>query len=180
MTQPPVPPFPPPGPPTQKTERRIGRGILITIAVLAIGFGGYIAGTQTGDDTDPKPRTKSSATADDVDLDPPVLDGPTSEYEEYDENDFLIELKTLKKQCFGSAGCNLTLEPEITFMWDTEDIDPDATYTITYEVTGGEDGTVTDTLTLTNQDDITYNKTFLQTSTSDAEIEAEITDVTVS
>lgn len=179
MTLPPVPPFPPPGPPTQKTERRIARGVMVFIAAALIGVGGYVVGTR-GDGTDPKPAKASASTANDIDL--PALDDveTTPEYTEYSPDDFLMELKTTSKECFGSAGCLVDVEPELTFVGDSADIDPGATYRITYEITGDEDGPIIDTLTLTDQDDITYNETTVSTVSSNTEIDVEITDVEVS
>lgn len=54
---------------------------------------------------------------------------------------------------------------------------PKTTHSITYEITGDENGPVTETLELTNQEDVNFTPTHLSTSGSGVDIEVEITDV---
>lgn len=61
-----------------------------------------------------------------------------------------LDLKTKSRQCFGSAGCNVTLEPNLSYLGPLP-LDPDKTYSITYEVRGSEDGAIIQTMELTNQ-----------------------------
>ncbi|MET7671473.1 hypothetical protein [Micromonospora luteifusca] len=60
----------------------------------------------------------------------PVYDTPT-------KGDFKLKVKTLRKQCFGSAGCNITYRIDVTYVGDG--LDPSSTYEVTYEVKGAED-----------------------------------------
>ncbi|MEU8179149.1 hypothetical protein AB0B85_31645 [Micromonospora sp. NPDC049044] len=60
----------------------------------------------------------------------PVYDTPT-------KGDFTLKVKTLRKQCFGSAGCNITYRIDVTYVGDG--LDPSSTYEVTYEVKGAED-----------------------------------------
>lgn len=50
--------------------------------------------------------------------------------------DFQLTIKTLDKQCFGSAGCNVTYR--VLAGW-TKVLDPARTYEVTYQVRGLED-----------------------------------------
>lgn len=53
------------------------------------------------------------------------------------KSDVELKLKTKDKQCFGSAGCNVTVEPRVTL--DTG-IPDNGTLTIYYTIKGAEDG----------------------------------------
>jgi hypothetical protein len=48
--------------------------------------------------------------------------------------DFKLSVKTLSKQCFGSAGCNLTYRVDVSL---AKTLDPDVEYEVVYEVRGG-------------------------------------------
>lgn len=185
MTYPDPPPDPPlvygPDPVPPPPRRPIGRfdliGATACVAVL-IGLGvGVLVGSDGDDKPTPKTTHSTSAPAT-TDNEPVVEEEPTSEYDDITASDFLIELKTTAKKCYGyGVGCNVTVEPELSYMWDLEDLDPAATYSITYEITGDENGPVTETLELTNQEDVNFTPTHLSTSGSGVDIEVEITDV---
>ncbi|CAO0837522.1 hypothetical protein SMICM17S_04513 [Streptomyces microflavus] len=108
-----------------------------------------------------------------------VADEPTEEppsEETYntapDRTDFLLDLKTKSKQCFGSAGCNVTVEPTLSYL-GLLPLDPDETYSITYEVRGGEDGAVIQTMELTNQTSLSYQPVAMSTAKSSSKLTAE-------
>jgi len=50
---------------------------------------------------------------------------------------FHISIRTLKKSCFGSAGCNITYQINPAYVGPP--LADDQTVTVTYEVRGGED-----------------------------------------
>jgi hypothetical protein len=54
--------------------------------------------------------------------------------------------KIKERQCFGSAGCNITFVVEAG--WDVT-LDPNVTWEVTYEVTGVEDGPLIGTFEIT-------------------------------
>ncbi|MEU5984441.1 hypothetical protein [Streptomyces sp. NPDC047434] len=91
-------------------------------------------------------------------------------------DDFSITLKTTSKQCFGSAGCNVTVEPALSYTGAVP-LDPDKSFSLTYEVRGGEDGAVIDTLKLSEQTTITYQATSVSTPRSGTKLSVEITAV---
>jgi hypothetical protein len=56
--------------------------------------------------------------------------------------DFSVELKVISKKCFGSAGCNVTVEPAITYLGTlTYELACD----LTYSVSGDESGETIET-----------------------------------
>lgn len=179
-TMPALPPIPPEPPATRKRTLKLTVVALVTCG--AFFTGGYFTGLAVEDD-DTKTDARPSA-ADTHDPDPEtdipfsdVVPNDDESYASVDESSFTIELTTKSKQCFGSAGCNLVVEPELGYNGLTEELDPDATYSITYEITGGDDGPVIETLELTEQTQITFDKTVVSTATSSAELSVEITSV---
>jgi hypothetical protein len=93
--------------------------------------------------------------------------------------DFALTLKTTERQCFGSAGCNVTVEPNLMYANATP-LDPDKTISITYEVHGDESGPVVQTMELSNQDQLHYTPVSISTASSGTKVTAVITDVEVS
>lgn len=90
--------------------------------------------------------------------------------------DFALKVKTLKKECFGSAGCNVTFRVELTKV-SGGDLDPDKTYELTYDIRGGEDS-FTNTLEITSDKYSYDDKEFISTKSSKSVLKAVITDVT--
>ncbi|CAO0825010.1 Tat pathway signal sequence domain protein OS=Streptomyces microflavus OX=1919 GN=Smic_36470 PE=4 SV=1 [Streptomyces microflavus] len=92
----------------------------------------------------------------------------------------MLDLKTKSRRCFGSAGCNVTkVEPTLSYL-GLLPLDPDETYSITYEVRGGEDGAVIQTMELTNQTSLSYQPVAMSTAKSSSKLTAEVTDIAMS
>lgn len=90
------------------------------------------------------------------------------------KTDFKLAVKTLKKQCFGSAGCNVTFRIDVTYSGPA--LDPSSDYEVTYAIKGGEDPQ-SNTFTVTGTQ-YTYDENeFIQTSKSSAKLTAVVTDV---
>ncbi len=175
-TPPPTPNLPPPPAPKKSRTNAIIIGSAVAVIAAVIGTGVVVV--QSRDDSAPAAVTKSSAPAEDV---APAVEeepDPTPSYEEIDPSDFEIKLKTKSKNCFGSAGCNLTLEPDLTLLVDSSEIDPDATYEITYEIHGGDSGPVIETAELSGQTSLNFTPSLIQTASSGTKVSVEITDVT--
>jgi hypothetical protein len=88
--------------------------------------------------------------------------------------DFKIALKVKSKDCFGSAGCNVTYQPELTIVG--AQVDENGSYEITYEVRGGEDGAAVDTLEV-DAGQYQADEGIAQTARSSSKLTAVITDV---
>ncbi|MEU5279877.1 hypothetical protein AB0G87_26120 [Streptomyces asoensis] len=188
MSQDMPPPMPdtPPSPPEPEPERSRTHAIIIgsAAAVIAAVVATGIVIVQSGDD-DSRSTTTSGPSlygmegtaAAVTETTPEPAPEPT--YATIDADSFTIGLKTKAKQCFGSAGCNVTVEPELTYVDLGADVDPDAVYEITYEIRGDESGPVIQTATLSNGTSLNYRPSMISTVSSDTKVSAEITDVTV-
>lgn len=89
-------------------------------------------------------------------------------------DDFVINLRTIEKKCFGSAGCNVTVSIDPTYVGSGAI--PDA-FKVTYEIRGGEDGPEISTFSVEG-DTVSYDgEERISTSSSDAELEAVATEV---
>jgi hypothetical protein len=97
-----------------------------------------------GTQTPPPPPPEAAAPAP-----APEPEAPAAAYDEPTPEDFKLTVRTLKQENFGSAGSIVTYRIEAT--WDAE-LDPDATYEVTYEVRGAEDGTITNYMTVTGSE----------------------------
>ncbi|MFG2267350.1 hypothetical protein [Streptomyces sp. NPDC048720] len=174
----PTPGFPPPPPeqpapaPAQKSRTNaviIGSAAAVIAAVVATGV---IVVKSNGDDSKPAAAAKSSAPAKAA-----AAEETEPTYTDIDADSFTIELRTTKRQCFGSAGCNLTVEPKLSMMIDSSSDDPDAVYEITYEIHGDESGPVIETAELSDQTNLNYTPSLIQTASSGTTVSVKITDI---
>ncbi|MFI0236342.1 hypothetical protein [Streptomyces sp. NPDC016845] len=183
-TPPPQPDFPPQAPPPAK--KRSSNTVIIgaAAAVIAAVIGTGIFVVQSRDDDKPAAAATASSTPSEEVEDAAVEDEaevdaePTDVYTPAAE-DFEMTLKTTSKQCFGTAGCNLTVEPDLSYGGLSDSLDPAAVYEITYEITGDESGPVIETAELSDQTSLNFTPTVLQTSSSGKKVSVEITDVSV-
>jgi hypothetical protein len=176
FTPPPMPDHQPPTPVPPAPKKSHTNLIVIgaAAAVIAAIVGTGIVVVQSRDDTGkPAAATTSSAPPVDAASEPT----PSPSYDEVTADQFTIKLKTKERQCFGSAGCNLTVEPDLTYLGDSDSIDPNATYEITYTIHGDESGPVIETAELSDQTSLNYTPTVVQTASSGTKVSVEITDV---
>lgn len=174
-----IPPMPDAPPPTPKKPRTNLVIMASAAAVIAAVIGTGIVVVQSRDDDKSAAAATASTATQDADTaaadDPDPY--PSSTYAELDADSFTIDLKTKSKQCYGTAGCNVTVEPDLTYV-GIDDIDPDATYEITYEIHGDESGPVIETAELSDQSSLNYSESLISTPSSGTKITVEITDVT--
>lgn len=90
-------------------------------------------------------------------------------------SDFALRVKTLDKQCFGSAGCNVVYRVELAYHGPT--LDPDTTYEVTYEVRGPEDGAQVGTLEVTGTKYTEPDEVVASTSSASTKLTAKVTEV---
>jgi len=177
----PPPPYPNPAkPPKQKrqflvTKIAIGvaAGIALFIVSLIVLVAMLMAGGSTGDKqaATATPATIASQPADTsaaTEQATPAAYTPTP-------SDFKLTVKTLSKECFGSAGCNLTFR--IGVGYSGEPLDPSTTWEVVYEVRGGEDGPQINTLTIQGTDYQVDREEFASTSSSSKKLTARVTSV---
>ncbi|WP_134728033.1 MULTISPECIES: hypothetical protein [Amycolatopsis] len=146
----------------------------IAAAVLAISLAG--CGSSTGADpaepASPVSTWKSMFDSSTVNPSAPL---PTTESTSVPPaaNDFEIALKTVSKHCFGSAGCNVVVEPKFTYK-GTSDLDH-YTCDITYEITGDKSGPITETATGTTPGKTMVRNTVMTTSSTKTKVAAAVT-----
>ncbi|MEU4878730.1 hypothetical protein [Streptomyces sp. NPDC021608] len=180
-TTPPPPDFSPPLPdvsPAPKKSRTnlviIGSAAAVIAAVVATG----IVVVQSSKD-DARPATAAAASGvPDEDVVSAAADEPDPDpaYEQVDADSFAMKLRTTSRHCFGSAGCNVTVEPDLTYV-GIADIDPSAVYEITYEIRGDTSGPVIETAELSNQMNLNYTPTSISTASSGTKVSVTITEV---
>jgi hypothetical protein len=114
---------------------------------------------------------------------PPAAQSPTTletdvqpAFHEPSKSDFDLTIKTISKECFGSAGCNITFRVKLAYDSSAGQLDPDKTYELTYKIRGGDEP-LTNTLEITGEDYSTDQEEFIGTSSSTAKLTAVVTDV---
>jgi hypothetical protein len=122
--------------------------VAVVVGVIAFGIGAAVGnGGGTSSET-PKAAgsaSQSATTTTEVE----VTTTAASTYDTPEPSDFELTVKTLSKQCFGSAGCNVTYR--IQAGWDGS-YDPAKTYEVVYEVRGDESGPQTNNFTITGDE----------------------------
>jgi hypothetical protein len=172
-----MPDFPPPPPKRNRTNAIItGSAAAVIAAIVATG----VVVVQSRDDGSKPAAAASTSSAPGKDAVTAAAGepDPTPTYSEVTPDSFTIKLKTTKRQCFGSAGCNVTVEPDLTFLGNSSDIDPDAVYEITYEIHGDESGPVIETAELSDQTSLNFTPSMIQTASAGTKVTVEITGVT--
>ncbi|KRC53036.1 MULTISPECIES: hypothetical protein [unclassified Nocardioides] len=86
-----------------------------------------------------------------------------------------IALRTRSKECFGSAGCLVTVQADPNYV-GTQDAST-GSWEITYEIRGGEDGPVIETMTLTDGTFTFPEEQSLETASSGTRLQAVVTEV---
>jgi hypothetical protein len=143
------PPVQSPEAPAPKAPRNMRKTIVIvSLIVLAAVIGAVAAGSSkkpaaaatpqgsTPGITDTTSDTASTDTS--VAVPAPIYSPKPSQ--------FALRVKTLSKQCFGSAGCIVTYR--IVPTYSGPDLDPNSTYEVTYKVVGDESGPQINTFTI--------------------------------
>jgi hypothetical protein len=191
VLQPPTP-APAPGGPTLETptaapasaSRRFGPGLIVpaaTLAALVLFGAGWLSGSAYTDG----PATATSATAPPaaaaVAADPyvPPLDVPEPTETETSgpiltTSNITLSLKTTDKQCFGSAGCNVSVKVEMGY--DGAPLSEDETWEVTYSLTGDESGPIIGSFEVTGTQ---YNEQeeSLTTKSSKTKVAVKVTGV---
>jgi hypothetical protein len=160
----------------KRLSNRVVIGAAAAVITAVIGTG--IIVVQAVDNDDKPAATASSPTAS-ITAEP-ITDEPAMEptyYVDLHADSFTITLRTTRKQCFGSAGCNVTVEPSLAYLGDSENIDPDATYDITYEIEGDESGPVIGTAQLSDRTTLNYTPSLINTASSGTKVSVRITDI---
>ncbi len=92
--------------------------------------------------------------------------------------DWRVKLKIKKQQCFGSAGCNVTVGVTPQYVGSSE-LPDSGTIEVTYKIVGSEDSLV-DTFTVENSQVSYTPEQDLSTSSASVHLRAKVTSVTYS
>jgi len=178
--------YPPnPGVPSKPPSKRHWvRWTLVGAAVLAvaIGVGAAAGGEQSTPATvasKPAHTTPSSSApvSAPASIQPPIIEPAAPTYTAMSKTNVTVTLKILTKDCFGTAGCNVTYRPILTQLVPAGSFDPDVTYDITYQVRGGDDGAQVDTLYVTGDKYEQPSDGMAQTGSAGVKLTAVVTAV---
>lgn len=132
------------------------------------------AGGTSADMSDP-PSTPAADAFDDAVASARASAGPaTPERTVPEPSDFALAVKVLTKQCFGSAGCNVTYRVDPTYSGPTLG---DESYEVLYVVRGGSDGPVSDRFTVSGTRAEGLVEGFTSTASSSRRLTAKVTEV---
>ncbi|WP_055731190.1 hypothetical protein [Sciscionella sediminilitoris] len=150
-----------------------GAVALIAAIVVTAAIGNVLEQQQRSTGTNPTtapaaPVQNTAPTAPETTT-PPVM--PTAA-------DFQIGLKTTSKQCFGSAGCSVVVQPELTYTGADSAIFDTQTCDITYRITGDSSGPMIETANGTGGMSYSVSPSSLSTASNSTVVHAEIQDVT--
>ncbi|MEU8298950.1 hypothetical protein AB0C04_16900 [Micromonospora sp. NPDC048909] len=157
------------------------------VLVLLLCFGGcgvLLATTGDGDTAEPGKAAASTAPTASATTSTPTTaaaapattpPAPLPLYDTPAKSDFTLKVKTLRKQCFGSAGCNVTYRIDVTYTGDG-DLDPSTTYEVTYQVKGAEDPII-NTFEVTGDAASVQQEEMASTRRSGDKLTAVVTDV---
>jgi hypothetical protein len=100
-----------------------------------------------------------------------VNEGPA--YDVPTKADFKLGIKVLKKECFGSAGCNIEFRLQVAY---DRSFDPSKTYEVTYEIRGGDEP-LQNTFEVRGSDATGEVEEFISTASSKSKLTAVVLDV---
>ncbi|GGN15514.1 hypothetical protein [Streptomyces fuscichromogenes] len=166
---PPMPPYSP-APPVRRSRTNLVVMASAAAVIAAVAVTGTVV-AHSGHGSEPAAPAAPTGGATET-------PASTPSYGEVTADSFTVELRTTKRQCFGTAGCNVTVEPDLTYLGDSADIDPDAVYEITYEIHGDESGPVIETAELSDRTRLNYPPSMISTASAGTNVSVEITDVT--
>jgi hypothetical protein len=158
-----------PTPTPEKAKRRWVWPVATAAALfIGIGIGGAVGST---DPTAPDVVASPEATAAPAYTPAPKPAAPA--YPDPVLTDYVITVYETDKQCFGSAGCNVTFTVDLAY--DGPVLDPVKTYELRYEVTGAEDPLLS-TLEITG-DEYTSSEQYVSTTSESAELTVNVLDI---
>jgi hypothetical protein len=175
---------PPPQPPTQPSPRgglltkqwvRYG---LVFIFGLVVG-GVAVAGADTSNKGSPEAVAASPVTGVSPTFEAPSPQpSPSPQEASLTKSDVKLSLKTKSKQCFGSAGCNVTVEVVAAVDHDlTAALPRDGQWDVTYKITGDESGPVIGTFSIYGNGKYDVNQEFISTNSSNTPVNITIVSV---
>lgn len=168
------------GPPPAPKKSRAWRGI-IALAALIVAVVGVVLAVQSGSGPNtsgnsgntPAPKLPAVAqpaepVTDEATTAPPVEVEPKA-------SDVHLKLQVTDKECFGSAGCNVTVKVKMTY--SGPGLDPDGTWLVTYEVKGGDDGPIIGSFQMMGDRTYEVNSELISTPSSKTKTSVKVTNL---
>jgi hypothetical protein len=118
--------------------------LLAGCASGSTGTSGQAAEEAPNTTSDTAPAQEAPDTSSDVADEEPE---PVESTYDASTDDWEVKLKVTEKDCFGSAGCLVTVEPKVTYVGYGEAPEV-GTLDITFEISGDEDGEKIETVTI--------------------------------
>jgi hypothetical protein len=147
------PPQPPPQPTAPQPPKHHGRRNAIILASAAAVLGVIALGRTVEPTTTATPPARAPAvqatTAAPAVTEPVATSPPEPTYDTPKRADFTLSIKELARDRFGSAGDLVTYR--VKAGWDGT-YDPAKTYEVTYQIIGGEDGAITETMEISGDE----------------------------
>lgn len=106
---------------------------------------------------------------------PAPSSSPSPSYQP-EKADWRVGIKILKKECFGSAGCNITFRINPSYVGD-QPLPDSGTIEVTYRVSGDEDGPQINTFTVEDRQASYDAEEDLSTPSSATKVRARVTEV---
>jgi hypothetical protein len=185
---PPIPPPPstPSAPPAKRSflaNQWLRYGVVF---ILGLGIGGAVA--TAGDETSaagesPAPSSVSVAPTlsptPSSEPSPTPSPTPTTNPEPpLQRQDIELSLKTTEKQCFGSAGCLISVKIEVSVPAGiVAAFPPDGQWDVTYQITGDESGPIIGTLSIYGNGKYDVNEENLSTKSENTPVRVKVLDV---
>jgi hypothetical protein len=92
--------------------------------------------------------------------------------------DVKLSLKTTDRECFGSAGCLVTVEVRLSVPGPVaDDLDPDGTWDVTYSISGDEDGPVIGTFSVYGNGKYDVNEEVISTPSVNTSVGVKVNQV---
>jgi hypothetical protein len=156
-----------------------GAGIAVAL-VAGIGIG-YAAAPNTSTNEDSASPATASPTSSSSTPSPSAQETSSpspSPAGNLTKSDIELSLKTTQRQCFGSAGCNVTVEVRASVDQLVLDALPaDGTWDVTYQISGDESGPIIGTFSLYGNGKYDVNEEFLSTPSENTPVRVKALDV---
>lgn len=148
---------------------------LVALA-LAFSLAGCVlpAPTTTTTDAEPSASSQAPTTTEDGPTEEPTTEAP-ARYKPH-RADWKIAIKIKKKQCFGSAGCNVTFRINPNYVGDQQ-LPDSGTIEVTYVVKGDESGPITNSFTVEDGSASYDGEEFASTPRAATKLTAKVTEV---